>query len=156
MDKIIERLIVSNLDGAETITTTVTREDGTKAHYYIFKQENVNNSSTKHVEIPIWVYTKVNGKGKDSHFITVAISNYGYVIHDLNKEHTIKPLSTKTIGLPINEAEEVYEFPESVPLEESDIFDNLTISQIERCIKRLECELELKPTEEEINEPLPF
>lgn len=157
MDKIIERLLISNLDGAESITTTVTRENGTRAHYYIFKQDE-KNTNHPYVEIPLWIYTKVNGKGKDSHFITVAMSDEGYVVHDLNKEHTIKPLSTKTIGLPINEAEEVYEFPESVPLEESDIFDNLTIQQIERCIGRLKYELEQNKKAREIliNEPMPF
>jgi len=157
MDKIIERLLISNLDGAESITTTVTRENGTRAHYYIFKQDE-KNTNQPYVEIPLWIYTKVNGKGKDSHFITVAMSDEGYVVHDLNKEHTVKPISMKTIGLPIDEAEEMDNWPEPIPLEETDIFDNLSTQQIKRCIGRLEYELEQNKKAEEIliNDPLPF
>ena len=40
MDNAIERIVRNNpkLDGADVITTTITREDRTKRHYYIFKK----------------------------------------------------------------------------------------------------------------------
>lgn len=46
----------------------------------------------------------------------------------------------------------------TITLEESNIFDNLTIPQIERCIKRLQWELEkAKKQEEEIkHSDMPF
>lgn len=113
MNKLIKTIVGNNptLDGAECITTTVTREDGSKTHYYIFKG---SEKDTDYVEIPLWVYTKINGKGRNSHFITVQVNEHGYVVHDLNKEHTVKPISMKTLGLPIDEAEEVYKFQEVV------------------------------------------
>jgi len=47
---------------------------------------------------------------------------------------------------------------EKIALEESDIFDNLTIPQIERCMKRLQWELEeAKRKEEELkHSDMPF
>lgn len=85
MDKVIERIVRDNptLDGAEVITTTVTREDRTKAHYYIFKKtENVEHN---YVRIPMGVLTKENGVGKNKHYIVVAVTPSGYEVYDLNK-----------------------------------------------------------------------
>lgn len=85
MDKQIERIVRNNplLDGAEVITATITREDRTKRHYYIFKKtEDLNHL---YVKIPINVLTKENGKGRNKHYIVVAVTEKGYEVYDLNK-----------------------------------------------------------------------
>lgn len=85
MDKQIERIVRDNptLDGAEVITATVTREDRTRAHYYIFKKtEYLEHQYTR---IPISVLTKENGKGRNRHYIVVAVTQNGYEVYDLNK-----------------------------------------------------------------------
>lgn len=85
MDKAIERIVRDNptLDDAEIITATVTREDRTRAHYYIFKK--TEDLEHQYVRIPINVLTKENGKGKNKHYIVVAVTPSGYEVYDLNK-----------------------------------------------------------------------
>lgn len=85
MDKVIERIVRDNptLDGGEIITATVTREDRTRAHYYIFKKNE--DLEHQYVRIPISVLTKENGKGKNKHYIVVAVTPSGYEVYDLNK-----------------------------------------------------------------------
>lgn len=90
MDTIIGRIVRDNplLDGAEVITTTITRADRTKAHYYIFKKPE---EDLKHlcVRIPISVLTRENGKGKNRHYIVVAVTPDGYEVYDLNKPRSM-------------------------------------------------------------------
>ena len=89
MDKLIERIVRDNpsLDGAEVITTTVTREDRTKAHYYIFrKTEDVEHN---YVRIPMGVLAKENGVGRNKHYIIVAVTQRGYEVYDLNKPRSM-------------------------------------------------------------------
>lgn len=90
MDIQIERIVRDNptLDGAEAITATVTREDRTRAHYYIFKKPE---EDLKHlyVRIPISVLTRENGKGKNRHYIVVAVTPDGYEVYDLNKPRSM-------------------------------------------------------------------
>ncbi len=85
MDKVIERIVRDNptLDGAEVIRVSVTREDRTKAHYYIFKQ--VEDLGFDRTRIPIGVLTMENGKGRNKHYIVVAVTKDGYKVYDLNK-----------------------------------------------------------------------
>ena len=85
MDKIIKRIVRDNpmLDGAEVITATVTREDRTRAHYYIFKKKE--ELEHLRVRIPIDVLTRENGKGRNRHYIIVAVTKNGYEVYDLNK-----------------------------------------------------------------------
>lgn len=84
MDKVIERIVRNNptLDDAEIITTTITREDKTRAHYYIFKKKEFLNELF--VRIPTHVLTKENGKGKNKHYIIVAVTEEGFETYDLN------------------------------------------------------------------------
>lgn len=90
MDEIIERIVRDNptLDSAEAITVSVTREDRTKAHYYIFKKQE---EDLKHlyVRIPIGILTRENGKGKHKHYIIVAVTQKGYEVYDLNKPRSM-------------------------------------------------------------------
>jgi len=90
MDNIIERIVRDNplLDGAEVITTTITREDRTKAHYYIFKKPEEDLKDLC-VRIPISVLTRENGKGKNRHYIVVAVTPNGYEVYDLNKPRSM-------------------------------------------------------------------
>ncbi len=85
MDKIIERIVRDNptLDGAEAIRVSVTREDRTKAHYYIFKKQE-EDLEHLYVRIPIGILTRENGKGKHKHYIIVAVTAKGYEVYDLN------------------------------------------------------------------------
>lgn len=86
MDKQIKRIIKDNptLDGAETITVTVTREDRTRHHYYITKKKT--NDDYKTVTIPISVLAKENGKGKNKHYVVVVVDELGnYKAYNLNK-----------------------------------------------------------------------
>lgn len=113
MEKQIERIVKNNpmLDGAEVITTTITREDGTKRHYYIFRMLGEEINSRTYIPIPIDVITKVNGKGRYRHYITVAVLNDGYVVHDLNKDHPMTMFGLdRPFGLSYDEAEEIVKF----------------------------------------------
>lgn len=89
MDKQVERIVVNNptLDGAEVITMSITREDRTKAHYYIFKK--TEDLEHLYARIPISVLTKENGKGRNRHYIVVAVTESGYEVYDLNKPRSM-------------------------------------------------------------------
>lgn len=110
MDNIIERIVRNNptLDGAEVITATVTREDRTKAHYYIFKLHGDTIESRTYIPLPFDVITRENGKGRHRHYIAIAILSNGYVVIDLNKEHKMQMLELgKYFGISYDEAEEI-------------------------------------------------
>ena len=114
MDKTIERIVRDNplLDGAEVITTTITREDRTKAHYYIFKMIGDTIDSRTFIPIPFDVVTKINGKGRNSHYIAIAVLNDGYVVINLNKTHKMNLMGLgKIFGISYDEADEVVRFP---------------------------------------------
>lgn len=90
MDKLIERIVQNNptLDDAEVITMSITREDRTKRHYYIYKK----NEDLEHLyaRIPLSVLTKENGKGRYKHYIVVAVKPTGFEVYDLNKPRNIQ------------------------------------------------------------------
>lgn len=90
MDKIIDRIVRDNpqLDGVEAITATVTREDRTRAHYYIFKKQE-EDLGHQYAKIPLSVMTKENGKGRNRHYVVVAVTPTGYEVYDLNKPRSI-------------------------------------------------------------------
>ncbi len=118
MDKAIERIVRDNptLDGAEAIRVSVTREDRTKAHYYIFKMHGDTITSRTYIPIPFGVISRENGKGRNRHYIVVAILSDGYVVIDLNKNHKMQILELgKYFGISYDEAEEIvhYEKPNS-------------------------------------------
>ena len=113
MDIAIERIVRNNptLGGADTITTTITRNDRTKRHYYIFRLHGDTIDSRTYIPIPFDLLTKTNGKGRYNHYIIVAVMHDGYVTIDLNKEHQIKMLDYgRYVGFDYNEAEEVVKF----------------------------------------------
>lgn len=89
MDKFIERIMQNNptLDDAEVITMSITREDRTKRHYYIFKKDE--DLKRQCVRIPINVLTKENGKGRYKHYIVVAVTQTGYEVYDLNRPRSM-------------------------------------------------------------------
>ena len=64
MDNVIEKIVRNNpkLDGADVITTTITREDRTKRHYYIFKKRE-EDLEHRYAHIPLNVFSRENGKG---------------------------------------------------------------------------------------------
>lgn len=103
MDKTIERIVRDNptLDDAEVITTTITREDRTKAHYYIFKKKE--DLDELYVRIPTYVLTKENGKGKNKHYIVVAVTEKGFEVYDLNKPRSMKVEGTTVVVGDIDE-----------------------------------------------------
>lgn len=113
MDTVIERIVHNNptLGGADVITTTITRTDRTKRHYYIFRLHGDTIDSRTYIPIPFDILTKINGKGRYSHYIVVAVMHDGYVTIDLNKEHNVKMLDFgRYVGFDYDEAEEVVKF----------------------------------------------
>ena len=117
MDNAIERIVRNNpkLDGADVITTTITREDRTKRHYYIFKKRE-EDLEHRYAHIPLNVFSRENGKGnhgrhgmdsrcfckichrkivqrhgkgKHKHYIVVAVYDKGFEVYDLNKPRNI-------------------------------------------------------------------
>lgn len=113
MDKAIERIVHNNptLGGADAITTTITRNDRTKRHYYIFRLHGDTIDSRTYIPIPFNLLTKTNGKGRYNHYIVVAVMHDGYVTIDLNKEHNVKMLDFgRYVGFDYDEAEEVVKF----------------------------------------------
>lgn len=114
MDNTIERIVMNNplLDGAEVITTTITRSDKTKRHYYIFRMLGETIDSRTYIPIPLEVVSKTNGKGRYSSYIVVAVLNDGCVVIDLNKEHKMQSFGLlRPFGFPYEEAEEIIKFP---------------------------------------------
>lgn len=113
MDKAIERIVHNNptLGGADVITTTITRNDRTKRHYYIFRLHGDTIDSRTYIPIPFNLLTKTNGKGRFNHYIIIAVMHDGYVTIDLNKDHQIKMLDFgRYVGFDYDEAEEVVKF----------------------------------------------
>ena len=113
MDKTIERIVHNNptLGGADVITTTITRNDRTKRHYYIFRVHGDTIDSRTYLPIPFNLLTKTNGKGRFNHYIIIAVMHDGYVTIDLNKDHQIKMLDFgRYVGFDYDEAEEVVKF----------------------------------------------
>jgi hypothetical protein len=113
MDKTIERIVHNNptLGGADVITTTITRNDRTKRHYYIFRLHGDTIDSRTYIPIPFNLLTKTNGKGRFNHYIIIAVMHDGYVTIDLNKDHQIKMLDFgRYVGFDYDEAEEVVKF----------------------------------------------
>lgn len=113
MDKTIERIVRDNptLDGAEVITTTVTREDRTRKHYYIFKVNGEAIDSRTNIQLPFSIITKENGKGRNRHYVVVAVMVDGYVVIDLNKELRMGMLEFgKYFTIDYKDAEEVVKF----------------------------------------------
>ena len=113
MDNAIERIVRNNpkLDGADVITTTITREDRTKRHYYIFKKRE-EDLEHRYAHIPLNVFSRENGKGKHKHYIIVAVYEKGFEVYDLNKPRNIYIDGTDavigepdTIGFNIDENE---------------------------------------------------
>lgn len=134
---------------AEVMATSITFADNTKQHYYIFKCKN--SEEERQVPIPMWVFTKINGKGRNNRFNVIAVYNDFYVEVDLNKEHVVNPDKDGNMCISFKEADNISEFDDSlVPFEESDAFDNLSRYQIERIMTRLKKELET--TKEKNNE----
>jgi hypothetical protein len=113
MDIAIERIVHNNptLGGADVITTTITRNDRTKRHYYIFRLHGDTIDSRTYIPIPFNLLTKTNGKGRFNHYIIIAVMHDGYVTIDLNKDHQIKMLDFgRYVGFDYDEAEEVVKF----------------------------------------------
>jgi hypothetical protein len=113
MDKTIERIVHNNptLGGADVITTTITRNDRTKRHYYIFRLHGDTIDLRTYIPIPFNLLTKTNGKGRFNHYIIIAVMHDGYVTIDLNKDHQIKMLDFgRYVGFDYDEAEEVVKF----------------------------------------------
>lgn len=113
MDKTIERIVRDNptLDGAEVITTTVTREDRTRKHYYIFKVHGDTIDSRTNIPLPFSIISKENGKGRNRHYVVVAVMIDGYVVIDLNKELRMGMLEFgKYFTVDYKDAEEVVKF----------------------------------------------
>lgn len=113
MDNTIERIVRNNptLGGADVITMSITRYDRTKRHYYIFKLHGDTIDSRTYIPIPFDILTKINGKGRYSHYIVVAVMHDGYVTIDLNKERNLKMLDYgRYVGIDYDEAEEVVKF----------------------------------------------
>ena len=144
MDKFIEMTAWQVFDGnADVITESITRDDNTKEHYYVYKVKN--ESDERLVPIPMWVFSKINGKGKNNRFNVVAVFKEFFVLVDLNKEHVVMPDKDGNMCISFKEAKEIVRFDDDkfhVPLEESDIFDNLSEGQIERIMQRLVYEKE--------------
>ncbi len=118
MDNTIQRIVQNNptLDDAEVITMSITREDRTKRHYYIFKLHGDTIASRTYIPIPFDLLTKTNGKGRYNHYIVVAVMHDGYVTIDLNKEHNVKMLDFgRYVGFDYDEAEEVVKFLKERP-----------------------------------------
>jgi len=90
MNKTIERIVRDNqtLDGAEVITASITNGDKTKEHYYIFKKKDDDERSC--ARIPISVLTRENGKGRNNHYIVVAVTDKGYEVYNLNKPRSMR------------------------------------------------------------------
>lgn len=114
MDNTIERIVMNNplLDGAEVITTTVTRGDKTKRHYYIFRMLGETIDSRTYIPIPLEVISRENGKGRHRHYIVVAVLNDGCVVIDLNKNHEMQSFGLcRPFGFSYDEADEIIKFP---------------------------------------------
>lgn len=122
MDRNVEMVVQNNpaLNGAEAITMTVTRKDRSKKHYYIFKIFGDTIDSRTYIPLPLDIVMKVNGKGRNNHYITVAVMNDGYVVHDLNKEHKAQMLNFGScIAFSYDEAEEIVKFEKKNNLDDS-------------------------------------
>lgn len=122
MDKQIERIVQNNptLDGAEVITMTITRDDRSKRHYYIFKMEGDTINSRKYIPLPFDILSKRNGNGRHSHYIVVTLLDDGYIVFDLNKERTVLNLSLgRLVGLKYEEAEEIVKFQRETETDDS-------------------------------------
>jgi len=77
------------LDNAEVITMSIKDKEKKKTHYYIFKS-NQKVDDAEFIEIPLYVLLKEIGKGSHRHYITVAVLEDGYIMHDLNEKQQIK------------------------------------------------------------------
>lgn len=85
---------------ARSLTMTITDQDNKRQHLYVDYREPWE-LNREYLEVPFQIVTKVNGNGRNSHYIYVVIDieDGSWYVWDLNKPQEMSILHGNMVGL---------------------------------------------------------
>ena len=91
---------------ARSVIMTITDQDNKRRHLYV-NYVMPYETAGEYLEVPFSVVTKVNGNGRNSHYIYVEIDivDGSWYVWDLNKPQEMTPLHGNIVGLRYSSAD---------------------------------------------------
>ena len=107
IDEIVKSLCRerNTLGSTRSVTLTITDQDNKRRHLYV-NYVMPWETTGEYLEVPFSVVTKVNGNGRNSHYIYVVIDmvDGNWYVWDLNKPQEMAFLHGNTVGLKYSSA----------------------------------------------------